>query len=37
VIVSTEGDYQRTVAVAQAAVRLLEQAVASGQLSLASN
>ncbi len=37
VIVSTEGDYQRTVAVAQAAVRLLEQAVASGQLSIASN
>jgi len=37
VIVSTEDDYQRTVAVAQAAVRLLEQAVASGQLSIASN
>lgn len=35
-IVSVEGDYRRTVAVAQAAVRLLEQAVAAGQLSLAS-
>ncbi len=36
VIVSAEGGYQRTVAVAQAAVQLLQKATASGQLSLAS-
>jgi len=35
-IVTAEGGYRRTVAVAQAAVRLLEGAVSSGRLALAS-